>query len=198
MQTIFLTKEESEARSQNRRKVLLLIIAGILINYLGELFASLLPFSLYFDSTGTILVAVLSGAFPGIVVGLCSNIIKVFNDPTSMYYSSLNVLIAVCTAGFVKKGWLKKPYGVIPLVLNLGVIGGGFGGILTWSLYGTESEQVSAGLAEYFFVRCRLSQFWSEICASLVIDWADKAISVLVAFLILYFIPRNKWYEFRL
>ena len=61
------------------------------------------------------------------------------------------------------------------------LIGGGLGSVLTWTLYGFSfGEGVSAPLAHRLYESGRLSQFASQFLADMLIDLADKSITVVV------------------
>lgn len=166
--------------------ILLFCVLGIGINLLGAAVAGVLHLPLYLDSIGTILAAALGGYLPGIVVGLATNLLKDLSDPTSIFYGTLSVLMAVCTAFFVKKNYLKKPSGIIIFILLLSLIGGGLGFLLTWCLYGAAYE---AGVARTLYQSGVLSDFQAALVADYLSDLADKAVSVGVVLIILKLLP---------
>jgi hypothetical protein len=124
-------------------RVALLCIFGILLNLLGSIVAGLLNVPFYFDSIGTILVAAMSGTLPGIAVGFFTNILKVMTgDYSSIYYGAINVLLAMTTSHFARKGYFQKVYKAVLLVFVLAFVGGGIGSVLTWFLFGFATEGV--------------------------------------------------------
>lgn len=169
--------------------VLAVIICGIALNVFGSNIASRFELTLFLDSIGTVIVAMLSGALPGIVVGLITNIYKSFDDPASLYYGTLNVLIAVCASGFARHGWTRKILGNILLILSLSVIGGVLGSILTWFLYGFAEEGISVGFARELYDKGTLSGFQAQLIADFLIDLSDKTITVILALLIVRPLP---------
>ncbi len=184
--------KEDEQRFRGRWGwVLSLVVLGILINYIGGKLVLWLRMPFYFDSIGTILVAATGGALPGAVVGLLTNVTKMTIDSTAMYYSSINVLVAVCTGFFIRQGWLKKTMGFIPFVLTLSLIGGGFGGFLTWMLYGADSDLMSTGLIKWILNNASMNRFAALMFSSLVVDFFDKLISVLIVFFLYNLIPQT-------
>ena len=100
--------ETSNYRKKSYRSTKLIImlvmcVAGILINLGGAAIADALELPLFLDTIGTVLTAGLGGYLPGVTVGLLSNIIKaVTSDSASIYYGFINVMIAVITAFFVQ------------------------------------------------------------------------------------------------
>ena len=167
-------------------QMLMFCALGIVINLGGAVLAGVMRLPLYLDSIGTILAAVLGGYLPGIVVGLATNLLKDISDPTSVYYGTLSVLIAITSAFYSKKGYLKKASGVMTFILLLSAIGGGLGFLLTWCLYG---EAYKTGVAQTMYQSGVLSSFQAAMVADYLSDLADKVVSVGVVLLVLKFLP---------
>ena len=168
----------------------LISLGCLLINILGKEITNLFSLPLYLDSIGTILASVMCGGIPGIAVGFLSNIINNITDPTAAYYGVLNILIAVFAAFFDRRNYFKRfPHIFIP-VLTFVAIGGGLGSLLTWGLYGfTFGSGVSAPLAHFIHDRGVFGPFASQLSADLLVDLADKTISVAIAAVVLYLLP---------
>ena len=181
-------RQERKWSSRHALGFLVVCLAGILINLGFSTFSGKLGLPFYLDSIGTILVTLIGGAIPGVVVGLFTNFIKAVSDFPSIYYGSINVMIAVVTALFARHG-LKKRH-VIPLIISLGFIGGVLGGIMTWFLFGFATEGISAEFAKS--IHCMIpSRFLSQIMADFAFDIADKAISVVAAYLFAFLVPET-------
>ena len=169
-----------------------LIVGCITINLVGSEIASATGTWLYLDSIGTIVASVFGGYVPGILVGFLTNMIKtLFIDTTSVYYGLINVLIAVVAAFFAQRNMFKNPLKLLVPILSTGIIVGGISSVLTWFLYGFATEGISADLANTLFENTFLPQFGSQICADIIIDLADKALSFFIAFLIIKLMPKK-------
>ncbi len=169
---------------------ILLCAVCLLINFLGVRFALKFSLPLYLDGIGIVLAAVLGGYIPGIMVGFLSNLINGISDYTTMYYGVISVLIAVAVAWFSRKGWLKKPRMIVLGILVMAAIGGGIGSVLTWFLYGLDfATGISAPLVLWIYRTLHLSRFWSQLSGDLLIDVADKGITLLTAIGIMYLLP---------
>ncbi|MBR4819713.1 MAG: hypothetical protein IKZ74_06630, partial [Clostridiales bacterium] len=168
-------------------ELVVLSVFGIALNVgLSQLSANQgWPF--YLDAVGTVLAAAVGGALPGIIVGLFTNVFKALSDWNSIYYATLNVMIAVATTMFTRDG-LKKRH-IIPLICVLAAIGGGLGSIMTWFLFGFAGEGVTADLAIWFHSHVFSSRFLSQITADFLIDIGDKTITVIAAALALWIVP---------
>ena len=84
-----------QQRKKNRKYLILLCAAGLLINYLLAHLATSLKLPLYLDNIGSALAAALGGYLPGIIVGFFSNLVNGIGDYTTAYYGSLTILIAI-------------------------------------------------------------------------------------------------------
>ena len=183
----------SKADQHNRGKnmvILLLCAGGLLINILGVRIALGLKLPLFLDSIGCALSAALGGYIPGIIVGFFTNLINGINDYTTVYYGSLNALIAVSAAWFTRKGYFRKLSKLPIIVVVFALIGGGLGSVLTWMLYGFDfGTGISAPLAHRIFDSGAMNQFWAQFTADMLIDLADKTITVAIVALVLKLMP---------
>ena len=188
-----MNSEHSTVSNPKKRvlSLLLLIAGGILINLAGARLALFFRLPLFLDSIGTVLAAVLGGYMPGIAVGFLTNVLNGLSDFTTAYYSSISVLIAICSAYLAGKGAFRRVSLLLPAALLLALIGGGLGSILTWFLYGGGiGEGISAPFARSFYESGRLSLFLSQLSADLLIDFFDKLLTVFVAALVLRLLPQ--------
>ena len=124
---------------------MIVCIAGIVLNMVLNLLVTSLGLPLYLDTVGTVAVAALGGALPGVIVGFATNVIKAISDPSSLYYGVLNVLIAVCAYFTAKRGWFRKISGIICTTLLFTLVGGGLGALIPWYMEGLsfDSESLS-------------------------------------------------------
>ena len=172
--------------------MILLSCIGLLVNILGVKIALAFKLPLYLDNIGSAFAAALGGFIPGIIVGFLTNLINGIGDYTTAYYGSLTVLIAVFSAIYAGRGFYKKPSRLPIIILTFAAIGGGLGSILTWMLYGFDfGTGISAPLARQFYDSGRLSMFWSQFTADILIDLLDKTITVLIVALALKLVPRH-------
>ena len=105
----------------------LMCLVGVGIDLvMSEVAARLpLPFPLYLDTIGTVACAIMGGFLPGVIVGFVTNILMSISDPSAMYYGILNVLIALTAAWCSRRGWFKRPLGMVGAALVFALIGGG-------------------------------------------------------------------------
>ena len=179
-------------KGSRQLRLILLCAVGLAINVLLAKVPLALKLPLYLDNVGSALAAALGGYIPGIVVGFFTNLINGIGSPDTTYYGSLTVLIAICSAWFAERGYYGKPSRLPLVVMVFALIGGGLGSVLTWTLYGFEfGTSISAPLAQHILNGGVLSPFWSQFAADMLIDVADKAITVAIVAIVLYVMPRS-------
>ena len=186
------TKGSGEKKGSRQLRLILLCAVGLAINVLLAKVPLALKLPLYLDNVGSALAAALGGYIPGIVVGFLTNLINGIGSPDTTYYGSLTVLIAICSAWFAERGYYGKPSRLPLVVMVFALIGGGLGSVLTWTLYGFEfGTSISAPLAQHILNGGVLSPFWAQFAADMLIDVADKAITVAIVAIVLYVMPRS-------
>ena len=175
--------------------VLMLSAGCLLINILGIKLVGALGLTLYLDNIGTILAAAAGGFLPGVAVGFLTNAVASVSDPFTAYYGSLSVLIGLTAAYAAKRGWLQKIPGILLTTVLLALIGGGLGSVLTWLLNGFQiGEDIATDLSNTICARFGMTPFWGLFSANMLIDLADKAVTIVIAVALWRLMPR-KWIE---
>ena len=118
-----------------RPRVLAFIICGIALNFLLSTLVRQTDLPFYIDTVGTIVVTAVGGIIPGIITALCTNIINFTMDGESIFYASLNMMIAIATGYYFESGKIKTKSGKFFFILVAALIGGGIGTVSTWFLY---------------------------------------------------------------
>ena len=173
---------------------LTLCAAGLALNLLLSWLASAAGIPLYLDSAGTILTAVLGGYLPGMVVGYVTNLVKglFITDPNATFYNVLNVLIAALAAFLSRRDWFRTFRKALCSVPLFALIGGGLGALLTWGIsYRDFGAELSSPLALWIHNSGLQSKFASQLSADLLLDLADKLVTVIIVVLILKVIPAH-------
>ena len=169
----------------------ILFYAGaVLVNFILPRTASHFNLPLYLDNVGTLVAAVLGGYLPGIVVGYLNNIINMRGNPGNAYYVVLSTMIAASGAYFASKGWFDRFTKSLLTIPVFAFIGGALGSILTYLLYGYGmGEGISAPFARTLLANGTLNVFWAQMISDVTIDLVDKAITVVLAFIVIRLIP---------
>ncbi len=186
--------------------VLILNFFGVALNILFSMALRETDLPFYMDTVGTLIVSALGGLIPGIVTALGTNLFNFFLDGESIYYASLNMIIAVAAAIFFSREKTKINPVVrhIVFVIVLALVGGGLGSFVTIFLYGTTTaspmlSDIVNGLMDAFKMR-PVSSF---IVATFITDLLDKTFSLLLAYLIIFMVPKkikekvklSHWYQ---
>ena len=112
-------------------KVLVLIVAGLILNLILAKLMLVWSIPLFLDCVGTILVAMIGGTLPAIVVGFFSNVFNGISDPITLYYGVINALIAVLASFFYRKGVFRSIWKSALAVLAFAAVGGALGSVMT-------------------------------------------------------------------
>ncbi len=173
---------------------LLFCAGGIVLNLVLGLAVSLLGLPLYMDSVGTVVVAAAGGYLPGVLVGFVTNIIKCIYEPASLYYGVINVMIAFCTSWFAKRKLIRKPLGVAGMILIFTLIGGVLGSVIPWFVDGLAFDGES--MVDIIYSTGYFGREISYLLAGLVTVLPDKVVTVVLALVILYLIPKRFYSDF--
>lgn len=184
---------DDKVKSRHLKQIIfavLCLLLNIVLNNLSGFFG--LP--LYLDNVGNICAAAIGGYLPGICVGYLTNIINMPSNPDNAYYAVLSAMIAAAAAFLANRGFfnnLKKAILTVPI---FAVIGGFFGSVLTYFMYGFgEGEGIVIPFAKGLLEKGSLSVFQAQILSDVSLDIIDKFITVIIAFIILkLFNPKLK------
>ncbi len=192
-----LRADTADLRERRKGVVSILLLSGccLLLNVAGIQLVSALGLTLYLDNIGTILAAAAGGFLPGVAVGFLTNAVASISNPFSAYYGSLSVLIGLCAAYAAKKGWLQKLSGILLTTVLLAFIGGGVGSVLTWLLNGLQiGVDVTTDLSNQICARYGMPPFWGLFCANMLVDLADKAVTIVISIALWRLLPK-KWID---
>ena len=185
------SKSKVDYKSKKYLAFQLAFFAGaVLVNFILPRAVSAMGLPLYLDNVGTLAAAVLGGYLPGIVVGYLNNIINMRGNPGNAYYVVLSTMIAACGTYFGRKGYYKKFSKALLTIPVYAFIGGVFGSILTYLLYGFGmGEGISSSFARSLLDKGIMNVFWAQMTSDVIIDIIDKAITVVLAYIIIKLIP---------
>ncbi|MBR1472018.1 MAG: HD domain-containing protein [Lachnospiraceae bacterium] len=174
------------------------VVGGITVNLLGGWIAGQLSVYIFLDTVGTILAALTGGYLPGIIVALATNLIQSFSYNFSVYFAVINGLIAVSTAFFFQKGYLKKAGGILAYTLLLAALGGGIGYVLMLAIYEGEAGPEYIPLRNWFMDHGVPGYRLPSFLAVMATDLADKALTVVIAMVLARFLPERAWTDLRM
>ena len=162
------------------------------ISYLASSTLHSIGVMLYLDTILTILVSCTLGYFPGLVVGMGTNLLNCVFDGDSIYYAFISGFIALLAGLMMKTGCFRKWWGYILAILVFSFIGGGFGAVLTYFLYGQEVDVVTPSLTADLYNNFGMTPFWASYVSSRLYDLLDKTITMAIVFLVFVLYPKNE------
>lgn len=180
------------------RRMLVFMLSGMLLNVFLAKLVLFFELPLFLDNVGSLLVAALGGALPGMAAGFLSNLLNSVNDPITLYYGILTILIALVGAEFSCRGWLRSVKGCLAAAVLCILIGGAGGSVMTWLLYGGGiGEGISAPYAHALYAD-GFSEFWAQFIADMIIDTGDKVLTMCILYFVLRFYPARlyDWFPF--
>lgn len=160
------------------KKLILICVAGLVLNLIGYVFVNIVGLPFYLDTSGTIFIAALGGYVPGIAVGFLTKFILAFFEPSEMYHCSVMLLIAIYAAYCARKGYYDKIQTTLLSILPLAFLAGSYDLLIDNFLSTANSSSVSRIFAWGF-------------ADNLLRELLDKGIMTLLAFALLKSTPLN-------
>ncbi|MBQ7077303.1 MAG: HD domain-containing protein [Lachnospiraceae bacterium] len=170
----------------------MVVLLSVIMNVALSFLAQKLDLPLYFDTVGTIFASSLGGIFLGVLVAVISNVLCTFFNSYAIYYTIVSLVIAVCTAWFVKKKRFKKKRYVLNYILTISIIGGAVGMVFQWLLQGGPQFEEVANLSENLTLLFKIPYFLSTILVSVGINILDKTATTVLALIALVIVPSEK------
>ncbi|GMO25158.1 MAG: ECF transporter S component [Termitinemataceae bacterium] len=169
-----------------------LIPVGVAVNFVGAQIAMLLKLPIYLDAIGTFVVGALCGGIPGAIVGVVSNTINSITYPTYMWYGIISLIYGFLAAYLSRKGVFTSLWKTILAALLFALIGGTLNSCITWILFGFDfATDVTAIFGLMLYNNLGFPKFLAELIAAIVMDVADKVISLIAMFFVLRSMPNR-------
>ena len=183
------------AKKEMNKLTWFLVPIGVAVNFIGGTIILLLKLPIYLDSIGTIIVGALCGAWPGVIVGLISNILTAITSPNNLFYAPLNMAFGVAAAYLSKKGVFKKFIPTLLSSLIFAFIGGVIGALITWTLWGFDFGAGTTAIVVLPLWKAlgspenQFTKFLIQILGEFSCDLLDKAVTIIVCYFILKAFP---------
>lgn len=171
--------------------VILFVVLGTAINFLCSFLVTPLNVPLYLDTIGTIFVAIVCGGLPGIITGILTNIIVNIFVGGYLYFSIINVFVALLASRFARYKSGGKLYRAILFVIYTSLMCAVLGMGIQYILPGLPmlsnlkevSESISSGSGLPYYAALTFVSFFLNI--------VDKGLSLVVALIIVKIIPSS-------
>lgn len=181
------------SKRRNRHKIVILqvIIVGILINILLSYLSYELDLPVFWDTIGTIGVAALTGVFPGMFVAILTNIIcSIFNE-YAPYFGIVNVMIAVITVWFMKKGLFKSLKNSVLYVATIGAGSGLLSAVIQCLIIGSPQNDSIRAILDSADIKSGVINFIAFSILNIMFNIFDKGICFGVIAILMHFMPEN-------
>ncbi|MCR5279556.1 MAG: HD domain-containing protein [Lachnospiraceae bacterium] len=166
-----------------------MVAACIFVNAMLAFFAHSFSLPLYLDCTGTVFAAFLGGSMPGIIVAVVTNFVCTPFNEYSMFFSVLNILVALVAGHFSTHELNKKRIYYLWFILAIAFIGGVLGTPFQWIIMGgpqfddiADTAMLLAGHPGFWYVLY-------SVLLNFILNIVDKTISVGIAVLVLKCFP---------
>ncbi len=178
--------------NRRRRQQLVIlqpVLVGIGVNVLLAFITNYFKLPVYWDTIGTMFVSSLVGFFPGILVAVVTNLIcSIFND-NAAFFSIINVLIAMVTVWYNRKGLYRDIKKSAIFVSIIGVGSGIISAIIQWIVLGEpENESIRAIIDSMSFSE-GFGGFMAFTGLNIILNLLDKGMCFVVVAVVLHFMP---------
>ena len=160
----------------NSPSPILICVAAIALNLLGAFVTRSFDLPLYLDTVGTISIAMMSGYVPAIVVGFFTHFLASFTDEAEMYYCSVSIFVAIYTTFLARRGVFQKFFKTLLAIPALALVATILSEVIGKFLFCTGVVQA-------------LSEIQLHFAKNFLLEFADKGLTVVAAFVLLKFIP---------
>ena len=162
---------------------ILLIPVAIAINFVGFQIAQALKLPMYLDSIGTMLVGLIAGPWVGAATGLLTNLINGVFNPVYFAFTPIAILIGVLAGLFSKYKMMTNPIKIgTSIVIMTLILTVAQAPIIVYA-FGGATGTGSAAITAAFLASGK--KIWESVFSStIIVELADKGISLITAFLI--------------
>lgn len=175
---------------QNRMKLIIIVLISIAANVILYYFMYNLGLPLYFDTIGTIFVSIIAGPFFGILTGFVTNTLGMFNNIETIYYSSINSLVAIATYSYFRKYTLNRISYISGLTIRLALLTGFLSTAVQWTLSDFQTSLVGNNAYEISEIS-GIPVVIPALILNILINIPDKGISIVVVRLVLRLFPED-------
>lgn len=167
------------------------IALGVAINVILAYVMFSFDLPLFLDTPGTLIAAGLGGPVFGVFTAMITNVVCVIFNRDSLYFSIINVILAMCYSGLIhskkRKSMLK-----VPMYITIAAFVSGILGIaIQWLLLGGPQNRAISEMARVMAPGGEANFFLAAMIVNIGLNFVDKTISVGIAFTIDKLIPQK-------
>ena len=177
------------------RLVSMIPVALVLNIVVGQIIGSV-GIPLYLDSTGTVLVAALAGPWAGIATGVLSSLVWSAFNPSVLPFAATSAAVGGLAGVAIKHGALKNIATVLLSGAVIGIVVGMLAAPVAAFVYGGTAG-VGTGAVVSLLREMGHSLLQSVTLQSFISDPLDKAVVMLLVWLVLKSLPKRTLAAFR-
>ena len=177
------------------RLVSMIPVALVLNIVVGQIIGSV-GIPLYLDSTGTVLVAALAGPWAGIATGVLSSLVWSAFNPSVLPFAATSAAVGGLAGVAIKHGALKNIATVLLSGAVIGIVVGMLAAPVAAFVYGGTAG-VGTGAVVLLLREVGHSLLQSVTLQSFISDPLDKALVMLLVWLVLKSLPKRTLAAFR-
>ena len=177
------------------RLVSMIPVALVLNIVVGQIIGSV-GIPLYLDSTGTVLVAALAGPWAGIATGVLSSLVWSAFNPSVLPFAATSAAVGGFAGVAIKHGALKNIATVLFSGAVIGIVVGMLAAPVAAFVYGGTAG-VGTGAVVLLLREMGHSLLQSVTLQSFISDPLDKALVMLLVWLVLKSLPKRTLAAFR-
>ena len=177
------------------RLVSMIPVALVLNIVVGQIIGSV-GIPLYLDSTGTVLVAALAGPWAGIATGVLSSLVWSAFNPSVLPFAATSAAVGGLAGVAIKHGALKNIATVLLSGAVIGIVVGMLAAPVAAFVYGGTAG-VGTGAMVSLLREMGHSLLQSVTLQSFISDPLDKALVMLLVWLVLKSLPKRTLAAFR-
>ncbi len=163
---------------------ILLLPVAVALNVVGGQLAAALALPIYIDTIGTILAGILGGPWVGLVAGILSNCINGIFSPNFFPFAIVGGAVGLVSGILSRKEMFNKVWKVIVSIVIVTLVSIIIGTPIVMYVYGGITGTGSTYLTA-FMLAAGQSMIKSVFTAQVFSEVADKALSIVVAYVII-------------
>lgn len=171
--------------SGHQRRVVAMIGAVVVLDYTTALLAQALALPFYLDTWATSTGVVVGGLAVGVTGGVLYNLLMAATvwGPTAWVWSMSSAVAALCTWFFLRRGWVSidRPFAMVASGVATGIVNGCFSLLVYFLVFGTAPTSDNTCAFRELMEASLGSSWLGLLCANLVIEVADKTVSIITA-----------------
>ena len=163
---------------------ILLLPVAVAINVVGGQLAAALALPIYIDTIGTILAGILGGPWVGLVAGVLSNCINGIFQPNFFPFAIVGGAVGLTCGMLSRKTMFNKVWKVVISIVITTFVSIIIGTPIVMYVYGGITGTGSTYLTA-FMLATGQNLFQSVFTAQFFTEISDKALSIIVAYIII-------------